>query len=70
MIRANNNYVKWQNSNIDDLQNLFDLYCDNIVGFLNITDDAIYKREFFNDFCKFIWNNTSNDLKLALNKYR
>jgi hypothetical protein len=69
MIRVNN-YVKWKNLHIEDLQNLFDLYCDNINGFLNIADDATFKRDFFNDFCKFVWNNTSSDLKLMGNKYR
>ena len=63
-------YTKWKCLNINDLQNLFDLYCDNIDGFLNIEDGTILQEEFFNDFCKFIWNNTSYDLKLTNNKYR
>ena len=56
-------YNKWKDQNINDLHNLFDLYCDNINGFLNIDQNAYNNPSFFDDFCKFIWKHTSNNLK-------
>jgi len=61
-------FRRWQTNNIDDLQNLFDLYCKNVDGFLNIAENSIYLKSFFNDFCKFIYNQTSNHLKIYRHK--
>jgi hypothetical protein len=57
-------FKRWVTNNTDDLQNLFDLYCKNVDGFLNIAETSIYQKNFFDDFCKFIYNQTSSNLKI------
>ena len=66
----NNKYNRWIISNADDLQNLFDLYCDNTEGYLNIAGDTFQKKAFFDDFSKFIYTQTSSDLKIYGQKNR
>ena len=61
---------RWVMNNTDDLQNLFDLYCKNVDGFLNIGEASVYQKSFFDDFCKFIYNQTSNNLKIHGHKSR
>ena len=61
-------FKRWVMNNTDDLQNLFDLYCKNVDGFLNIAENSIYLKSFFDDFCKFIYHQTSNNLKLCGHK--
>jgi len=65
-----NQYNRWVISNADDLQNLFDLYCDNTEGYLNIAGDTFQKKAFFDDFSKFIYTQTSSDLKIYGQKNR
>jgi hypothetical protein len=57
-------FKRWKNNNHEDLANLFTYYCQNIDGFLQIDPNTYQDPRFYNDFCKFIWNNTSNDLKI------
>lgn len=56
-------FEKWISLNYNDLSNLFVLYCDNIQGYLNIDNTNIGSKQLFYDFCKFLYSNTSNNLK-------
>lgn len=58
-----NKYNNWVVRNYDDLCNLYNLYCSNIDGNLNINTSIIGSPFLFDKFAKLMYSRTSNDLK-------
>jgi len=70
MIHKQITFKKWLRMNDEDLQNLFQLYINNIDGFLSIDEKSIHpdrdesQSKLFNDFVSFIFKNTNIRLKI------
>lgn len=56
-------FNKWVGKNKDDLGVLYECFYDNSNNFLNIKTKHFSDPKMFKYFCKFIYEQTSSDLK-------
>ena len=63
MIQSKINFDKWLEYNNVNLQKMYDLYCDQAKQYLNIAEPVYNTKSFYIDFAKFIYSQTSDNLK-------
>ena len=56
-------FDKWLEYNVVNLQKIYDLYCYEAKQSLNIDESVYNTKSFYIDFAKFLYSQTSDNLK-------